>query len=353
MDYKKYILPHIWNLKPYSSARDEFKGTEGIFLDANENPIGSGLEEDFNRYPDPLQWQIKSQIAKIKNCSTDEIFLGNGSDEAIDLLIRMTCTPDASSIIVCPPTYGMYEVSASINNVPLIKVNLTSDYQLNINSILKTIDSTTRLLFICSPNNPTGNLMKREDIYKILDSFQTGFVVIDEAYIDFSNEPSFIQELDKFPQLIVLQTLSKAYGLASLRLGMAFANPTIINLFNKIKPPYNIGGATQRLVQKALGNSQFVTESIQQLKINKEILINDLKHIKGVSNTFHSDANFILVKFIRAQELFDYLISQKIIARNRSNVELCNDSIRITIGLESENKELIQKIKIFYTENNV
>ena len=353
MDYKKYILPHIWNLKPYSSARDEFKGTEGIFLDANENPIGSGLEEDFNRYPDPLQWQIKSQIAKIKNCSTDEIFLGNGSDEAIDLLIRMTCTPDASSIIVCPPTYGMYEVSASINNVPLIKVNLTSDYQLNINSILKTIDSTTRLLFICSPNNPTGNLMKREDIYKILDSFQTGFVVIDEAYIDFSNEPSFIQELDKFPQLIILQTLSKAYGLASLRLGMAFANPTIINLFNKIKPPYNIGGATQRLVQKALSNSQFVTESIQQLKINKEKLINDLKHIKGVSTIFHSDANFILVKFIRAQELFDYLISQKIIARNRSNVEFCNDSIRITIGLESENKELIQKIKIFYTENNV
>ena len=353
MDYKKYILPHIWNLKPYSSARDEFKGTEGIFLDANENPIGSGLEEDFNRYPDPLQWQIKSQIAKIKNCSTDEIFLGNGSDEAIDLLIRMTCTPDASSIIVCPPTYGMYEVSASINNVPLIKVNLTSEYQLNIDSILKTIDSTTRLLFICSPNNPTGNLMKREDIYKILDSFQTGFVVIDEAYIDFSNEPSFIQELNRFPQLIVLQTLSKAYGLASLRLGMAFANPTIINLFNKIKPPYNIGGATQRLVQKALSNSQFVTESIKQLKINKEKLINDLKHIKGGSTIFHSDANFILVKFIRAQELFDYLISQKIIARNRSNVALCNDSIRITIGLESENKELIQKIKIFYTENNV
>jgi histidinol-phosphate aminotransferase len=300
-----------------------------------------------------LQWQIKSQIAKIKNCSTDEIFLGNGSDEAIDLLIRMTCTPDSSSIIVCSPTYGMYEVSASINNVPLIKVNLTSEYQLNIDSILKTIDSTTRLLFICSPNNPTGNLMKREDIYKILDSFQTGFVVVDEAYIDFSNEPSFIQELDKFPQLIVLQTLSKAYGLASLRLGMAFANPTIIDLFNKIKPPYNIGGATQRLVQNALSNSQFVTESIQQLKINKEKLINDLKHIKGVSNIFHSDANFILVKFIRAQELFDYLISQKIIARNRSNVELCNDSIRITIGLESENKELIQKIKIFYTENNV
>jgi len=353
MDYKKYILPHIWNLKPYSSARDEFKGSDGIFLDANENPMGSGLEENYNRYPDPLQWQIKGQLAQIKNCSEDEIFLGNGSDEAIDLLIRMTCTPDASSIIVCPPTYGMYEVSAAINNVPLTKVNLTSEYQLNTDAILKAIDSTTRLIFICSPNNPTGNLMNREDIYKILDSFQTGFVVIDEAYIDFSNEPSFIQELDKFSQLIVLQTLSKAYGLASLRLGMAFANPTIIKLFNKIKPPYNIGGATQRLVQKALNNSHFVTESIQQLKINKEILINGLKHINGVSTIFHSDANFILVKFIRAQELFDYLISEKIIARNRSNVELCNDSIRITIGLKSENKELIQKIKIFYTENNV
>jgi histidinol-phosphate aminotransferase len=353
MDYKKYILPHIWNLKPYSSARDEFKGTEGIFLDANENPIGSGLEENYNRYPDPLQWQIKGQLSQIKKCSEDEIFLGNGSDEAIDLLIRMTCTSDDSSIIVCPPTYGMYEVSASINNVPLIKVNLTSEYQLNTDSILKAIDSTTRLIFICSPNNPTGNLMNREDIYKILDSFKTGFVVIDEAYIDFSEEPSFIQELNKFPQLIVLQTLSKAYGLASLRLGMAFANPNIIKLLNKIKPPYNIGGATQRLVQKALRDSHFVTGSIQQLKINKQQLIADLKHINGVSTIFHSDANFILVKFIRAQELFDYLISQKIIARNRSNVELCNDSIRITIGLESENKELIQKIKIFYTENNV
>ena len=353
MEYKNYILPHIWNLKPYSSARDEFKGRDGIFLDANENPIGSGLEENYNRYPDPLQWQIKSQIATIKKCTLDEIFLGNGSDEAIDLLIRMTCTPDASSIIICPPTYGMYEVCAAVNNVPLTKVHLTSEYQLNTDSILKAINSTTRLIFICSPNNPTGNLMNREDIYKILNSFKTGFVVIDEAYIDFSEEPSFIQELHEFPQLIVLQTLSKAYGLASLRLGMAFANPTIINLFNKIKPPYNIGGATQRLVQKALSNSQFVTESIQQLKINKEKLINDLRHIKGISTIFHSDANFILVKFIRAQELFDYLILQKIVARNRSNVELCNDSIRITIGLESENKELIQKIKNFYTANNV
>jgi histidinol-phosphate aminotransferase len=353
MDYKKYILPHIWNLKPYSSARDEFKGSDGIFLDANENPIGSGLEENYNRYPDPLQWQIKGQLAQIKKCSVDEIFIGNGSDEAIDLLIRMTCTPDSSSIIICPPTYGMYEVSASINNVSLTKVNLTSEYQLNMDLIVEAIDSSTRLIFICSPNNPTGNLMNRQDIYKILDTFKTGFIVIDEAYIDFSEEPSFIQELPKFPQLIVLQTLSKAYGLASLRLGMAFANPTIIKLLNKIKPPYNIGGATQRLVQKALSDSRFVTISVKQLKVNKQQLIADLKHINGVTTIFHSDANFILVKFIRAQELFDYLISQKIIARNRSNVDLCNDSIRITIGLENENKELIQQIKIFYTINDV
>jgi histidinol-phosphate aminotransferase len=353
MDYKKYILPHIWDLKPYSSARDDFKGSDGIFLDANENPIGSGLEEDYNRYPDPLQVHIKDQIAQIKKCSADKIFLGNGSDEAIDLLIRMTCTSESSSIIVCPPTYGMYEVSAAVNNVPVTIINLTAEYQLNTDLIIKAIDSTTRLIFICSPNNPTGNLMNREDIYIILNSFKTGFIVIDEAYIDFSDEPSFTQELGEFPQLIVMQTLSKAYGLASLRLGMAFANPTIIKLFNKIKAPYNIGGATQQLVQKALENSQFVTESIQHIKINKNQLIADLKQINGVLTIFHSDANFILVKFIRAQELFDYLILHKIIARNRSNVALCNDSIRITIGLESENKELIHKIKIFYTKNDV
>jgi histidinol-phosphate aminotransferase len=353
MDYKKYILPHIWDLKPYSSARDEFKGSDGVFLDANENPMGSGLDVNYNRYPDPLQWQIKGQIVAIKNCSVDEIFLGNGSDEAIDLLIRMTCTSNSSSIIICPPTYGMYEVSASINNIPLTKINLTTDYQLNTNAVLKAIDSSTRLIFICSPNNPTGNLMNRADIYRILDTFKTGFIVIDEAYIDFSNEPSFIQELSKYPQLIVLQTLSKAYGLASLRLGMAFANPTIIQLFNKIKPPYNIGGATQHLVQNALKNRPFVKDSIQNIKFNKSQLIADLKHINGVITIFHSDANFILVKFIRAQELFDYLISQKIIARNRSNVELCEDSIRITIGVESENKELIQKIRVFYTKDDV
>jgi histidinol-phosphate aminotransferase len=353
MDYKKYILPHIWNLKPYSSARDEFKGDDGIFLDANENPIGSGLDENFNRYPDPLQLKIKEQLSKINNCSSDQIFLGNGSDEAIDLLIRMTCRSDEHSIIICPPTYGMYEVSATINDISIIKINLTSDFQLDIDSIKKKINPLTRLIFICSPNNPTGNLMKRADILEILNTFKTGFIVIDEAYIDFSGEASFVQELHHFPQLIVLQTLSKAYGLASLRLGMAFANPILITLFNKIKPPYNIGGATQNLVRQALDNFNFVAVSISEIKKNKDLLIADMELIKGVIHIFHSDANFILVKFIRSQELFDYLISQKLITRNRSNVELCTDSIRITIGLESENKELTNKIQVFYTKNDV
>ena len=352
-DVQKLVRDNIKNLSPYSSARDEFSGMAKVFLDANENSFGSPLTKWYNRYPDPHQVAIKAALSVIKSVPAEQIFIGNGSDECIDLLFRSFCAPGKDNVIICPPTYGMYEVSASINNIQMTRVNLTETYQLDVKGIKKSIKPNTRLIFLCSPNNPTGNKLNRSDIYEVINSFQDGFVVIDEAYIDFSDEPSFIGELQKFPQLIVLQTLSKAYGLASLRLGMAFANPTIINLLNKIKPPYNIGGATQRLVQKALGNSQFVTESIQQLKINKEILINGLKNIKGVSTIFHSDANFILVKFIRAQELFDYLISQKIIARNRSNVELCNDSIRITIGLESENKELIQKIKIFYTENNV
>ena len=216
MIFQNFILEHIWNLKPYSSARDEFKGKEGVFLDANENPIGSGVPEKWNRYPDPLQIEIKEQLASIKSCSTEQIFLGNGSDEAIDLIMRMTCQSGIHNIILCPPTYGMYEVSASINHIEQRKVSLLMNYQLDVAGILEAIDSNTRLLFICSPNNPTGNKLNRTDIYTLIESFKTGFVIIDEAYIDFSDEPSFIQELAKYPQVIVMQTLSKAYGLASL-----------------------------------------------------------------------------------------------------------------------------------------
>jgi histidinol-phosphate aminotransferase len=348
MDYQKYILPHIWDLKPYSSARDEFKGSEGVFLDANENPMGSATKESWNRYPDPLQHAIKLELAKLKSCSSDQIFLGNGSDEAIDLLIRMTCKSAEHEIILCPPTYGMYEVSASINDIKIQRVNLTSKYQLDLSGIKKAIQEKTRLIFLCSPNNPTGNKLNRSDIYDLLNTYSQGFIIVDEAYIDFSDEPSFIHELNQFPQLIVLQTLSKAYGLASLRLGMAFAHPSIIQLFNKIKPPYNISGATQKIVLEALSNQKFVGESVQLILQEKIKLQNGLNEIKEVVEIFPSQANFILVKFNKAQELFDYLISEKVITRNRSNVSLCEDSIRITIGLAEENTYLVKKITDFY-----
>ncbi len=349
MNYQNYILPHIWNLKPYSSARDEFKGSEGVFLDANENPVGSGnLGSSWNRYPDPLQHAIKSKLAQIKNCSEDQLFLGNGSDEAIDLVMRMSCEAQKHNIIICPPTYGMYEVSASINNIEIQRVKLTPDYQLDVNGILESINKNTRIIFICSPNNPTGNKLNRSDIYTILTKFTSGFVIIDEAYIDFSDEASFIEELNKFPQLIVLQTLSKAYGLASLRLGMAFANPELIKLLNKIKPPYNIGGATQEIVIEALGNTEFVQQSIDLIHAEKIKLVDEFSKIPQVIRVHPSQANFLLVNFEKAQALFDYLIDEKVITRNRSNVSLCENSIRITVGLPNENALLIEKIKSFY-----
>ena len=348
MIFQNFILEHIWNLKPYSSARDEFKGKEGVFLDANENPMGSGVPEKWNRYPDPLQLTIKEQLAAIKQCNIDQIFLGNGSDEAIDLIMRMTCQSGIHNIILCPPTYGMYEVSASINHIEQRKVSLLTNYQLDVAGILEAIDSNTRLLFICSPNNPTGNKLNRTDIYTLIESFKTGFVIIDEAYIDFSDEPSFIQELAKYPQVIVMQTLSKAYGLASLRLGMAFAHPTIIGLLNKIKPPYNIGGATQEIVIKALANTSFKEDTVSLLLAERKRLMESLGQIPEVIHIYPSDANFILVRFKKSNELFNYLISEKLITRNRSTVTLCEDSIRITIGLSEENDKLVNLISKFY-----
>ena len=349
MDYRNYILPHIWDLKPYSSARDEFKGNEGVFLDANENPIGSGSSiAAWNRYPDPMQVAIKKELSLIKNCPENQIFISNGSDEAIDLLMRMTCASDKNNIIICPPTYGMYEVSASINNIKIQRVNLTKEYQLDVSGILTAINRETRLIFICSPNNPTGNKINRTDIYTILANFHNGFVIIDEAYIDFSDEPSFIQELSQFPQLIVLQTLSKAYGLASLRLGMSYADPKIISLLNKIKPPYNIGGATQEIVLKALQDKAFVKDANQLIQDEKARLRKEFRKIPQVISVLPSHANFILVKLQDAQALFDYLISEKVITRNRSNVPLCEDTIRITIGLPHENSVLLEKIKSYY-----
>lgn len=336
------VRQHILSLAPYSSARDEYTGKEGVFLDANENPLGSATPENWNRYPDPYQWEIKEKIAPMKGCRPTQIFLGNGSDEPIDLIIRLTCEPQKDNIIILPPTYGMYEVSASVNNVESQKINLTTDYQLDTDRILASINPKTKLIFICSPNNPTGNVINRTSILKIIENFQQGIVIIDEAYNDFSDEPSFIPELDNFPNVMVLQTFSKAWGLASLRLGMAFASEDLIKLLSKIKYPYNINGLTQKALIENIGNIDFVKKSVEILTQNREVLSSNLKKLAIVTKIFPSDANYLLVKFTEAKKVFDYLIDHKTIVRDRSKVVLCEDSLRISVGTASENEQLIE-----------
>jgi histidinol-phosphate aminotransferase len=343
------VRQHILSLAPYSSARDEYTGKEGIFLDANENPIGSATPENWNRYPDPYQWAIKEKLAPLKGCQPTQIFLGNGSDEPIDLIIRLTCEPKEDNIIILPPTYGMYEVSASVNNVEIQKINLTADYQLDTDKILGAINSKTKLIFICSPNNPTGNIIHRASILKIIENFQQGIVIIDEAYNDFSDESSFISELDKFQNVMVLQTFSKAWGLAALRLGMAFAGEDLIKLLNKIKYPYNINGLTQKQLIENIGNTDFVKKSVEILNSNRQKLIEDLQQLEITQKIFPSDANFLLVKFKDAKNIFDYLIENKTIVRDRSKVILCEESLRISVGTESENEALIQLLQLYKT----
>ncbi|HUQ96702.1 MAG TPA: aminotransferase class I/II-fold pyridoxal phosphate-dependent enzyme, partial [Chitinophagaceae bacterium] len=255
------IRPNIKKLTPYSSARDEFKGTAKIFLDANENSLGSPLTKWYNRYPDPLQWELKEKIAAIKNIPAENILLGNGSDECIDLLQRAFCEPALDNIVICPPTYGMYEVSAQVNNVAVKTAPLTPAFQLDLNALQEVVDAHTKIIFLCSPNNPTGNSLVREDVELILNAFD-GIVVLDEAYINFSRQRSFIAELADYPNLVILQTFSKAWGLAALRLGMAFASTEIISVLNKIKPPYNINGATQELALQAVGRLDEVNAMI-------------------------------------------------------------------------------------------
>lgn len=344
---QQIVRKHILSLAPYSSARDEYTGKEGIFLDANENPIGSATPENWNRYPDPYQFAIKEKLAAIKACRPSQIFLGNGSDEPIDLIIRLTCEPKEDNIIILPPTYGMYEVSASVNNVQIQKIDLTDDYQLDTDAIIEAINQKTKLIFICSPNNPTGNIINREAILTIIDNFEHGIVVIDEAYNDFSDEPSFIQELDNFPNVMVLQTFSKAWGLASLRLGMAFANEELIKLLNKIKYPYNINGLTQKLLIENIDNTDFVKNSVNTLNHNRQLLAEDLSGLSIVEKIFPSDANFLLVKFQDAKAVFDYLIEQKTIVRDRSKVKLCDNSLRISIGTSEENQHLMTLLKAY------
>ncbi len=349
-DITKLLRPHLQQINSYSSARDEYTGKVGIFLDANENTITTN---SFNRYPDPHQHVVKTLIAGIKEVTIDNVFLGNGSDEAIDLLIRAFCEPknnhsdnQSDYILLMPPTYGMYEVSANINNIAIISVNLTSDFQLDLDNIFKNINANTKMIFICSPNNPSGNLLKREDINLILEKF-SGIVVIDEAYADFSSETSFINELEKYPNLVILQTLSKAWGLANLRLGMAFASKEIIRILNKIKPPYNINGITQQLVAESLTQEKQKNEMVKQIIFQRNILEEKLKNINFITNIYPSDANFLLVKMDNAQEIFDKLLLEKIIVRNRTKVILCDNCLRITIGTQEENEKLLLALQSF------
>jgi histidinol-phosphate aminotransferase len=345
-DLQKTLRPHILTLTPYASAREEYEGTEGIFLDANENPIGSITSQPYNRYPDPYQWSLKKKIAAIRNVDIKQIFLGNGSDEAIDLLIRATCSPESDEIILLPPTYGMYEVSANINDVQMVKVPLTEDFQINLPKVLAAVSSKSKLIFLCSPNNPTANLLKSEDIISILQHFP-GIVVVDEAYIDFAPEHTFVNKLHEFPNLVVLQTFSKAWGLAGLRLGMAFASEAIIAILNKLKSPYNINTLTQELVEKSLDNIGMKEQMTAQILQEKQTLINSLSSLPVVQQIFPSDANFLLVKVSDARAMYQHLIAGKIIVRDRSKVILCEGCLRITVGTAEENRQLVESMSHF------
>jgi histidinol-phosphate aminotransferase len=340
------IQPHLRGFKPYSTARDDYKGKDGVFFDANENSLGSVTTSILNRYPDPYQLNVKRKIAEFKEIEVEQLFLGNGSDEAIDLLIRLFGEPSKDNIIICPPTYGMYGVSAVLNNIAIKKINLDSNFQLNLEGIQKNIDSRTKIIFICSPNNPTGNLIHSEDIRILLKSFE-GIVVIDEAYIDFADEPSWVTQLNKYPNLIVLQTFSKAWGLAGLRLGMAIASKEIIALMNAIKPPYNINLLTQQQALLALENTSILEQYISKIKENKNLLIKEILKLSIVQHIYPSDSNFILVKFERSDSVFEHLIANKLITRLRNKEPLCGDAIRITIGTESENAKLLECLNSF------
>jgi histidinol-phosphate aminotransferase len=345
-DLQKLVRKNIKTLTPYSSARHEFNGEAAVFLDANENSYGSPLPVNFNRYPDPFQWELKSAVSKIKGVPVENIFIGNGSDEVIDLAYRIFCEPRKDSVIICPPTYGMYQVSGDINDVAIKKVPLMVDFQPDVNGILNTISHSTKLLFLCSPNNPTGNNMNRHSIKTLVNNFP-GIIILDEAYINFSRQKSFIQELTKYPNLIVMQTLSKAWGLASLRLGLAFASIDIIALFNKVKQPYNVNKASQELALQALQNKRQVNSWVEELLVQRDYLSQQLSAFNFVVKIFGSDANFILVKVNDADSLYKYLVENKIIVRNRSREVLCAGCLRITIGTPEENQRLLKILKIY------
>ena len=345
-DLSTLVRPNVQALTPYSSARDEFKGEASVFLDANENSLGSPLVKWYHRYPDPLQWKVKEKLAVIKSIKPEQIFLGNGSDECIDLLYRAFCNPGKDNIIICPPTYGMYEVSANISDVEIRKVPLLDDFQLNLAHIEQLVDEHTKIIWLCSPNNPSGNSLNLHDMEMVLNNFD-GLVVIDEAYINFARQASALQWLSDYPNLVVMQTLSKAWGLAGLRLGMMFASEEIIHVINKIKPPYNIGQLTQDLVEKALDEVGQVNDMIRNLVDMREALAEVLEQMAIVKKVYPSDANFLLVQMEKAREVYDYLLTKGIVVRDRSKVILCDDCLRITVGTEAENTKLVDALAVY------
>jgi histidinol-phosphate aminotransferase len=337
---EQLIRKNIKQLIPYSSARDEFQGEATVLLDANENPYSSA----FNRYPDSKQKGLKEKIASLKNVRASEIFLGNGSDEAIDLLIRAFCEPSENSILITEPTYGMYSVCADINGVAIQRTQLKADFLLDLDQIIRSITPSTKIIFLCSPNNPSGNLLERKKVEQIIQTFK-GLVVVDEAYIDFANDPGFVPSLQQYPNLVILQTLSKAWGLAGLRLGICLASAEIIQVLNKIKYPYNLNTMTQQLVYKALFDTTKKEVHVKTILREREKLKEELTKSQLVDHVFPSDANFLLVKMKDAKAIYQSLLQQSIVVRDRSSVTGCDNCLRITIGTPEENQLFLNALK--------
>lgn len=342
-DINTITRENVKKLKPYSSARDEFEGfdtADMIFLDANENPYQNGV----NRYPDPQQSSVKVVLGKMKNVNPKQILLGNGSDEVLDLLFRAFCEPKIDNIISLPPTYGMYSVLANINAVENREVLLSTDFQPQVEKILETVDSNSKIIFLCSPNNPTGNSFSEESVKTLLDKFN-GFVVIDEAYIDFSDKEGWLQKLDKYPNLIITQTLSKAYGLAGIRLGVCYASAEVISVLNKIKPPYNVNELTQLRALERLSDEAKIANEITSIIAQRTELLSVLDKVSFVEKIYPTEANFILIKVDNANKRYDDLIAKGIVIRNRTTQPLCDNCLRLTIGTEEENKKLTEALR--------
>jgi len=344
----KLVRDNIKRLVPYSSARHEFEGRARVFLDANESTLVSRFGTGLNRYPDPQQKEIKRRLGRILEIDGSQIFVGNGSDEAIDLLFRVFCRPGRDNVVICPPTYGVYEVAADVNDIAVRRVNLTDSFDLDLKAIRSAINDTTKLIFLCSPNNPTGNLVNRDAIIDILDFF-AGIVVVDEAYIHFANERSLASEIDSFPNLVVLQTFSKAWGLAGLRVGFAIANRSITDLLCKTKPPYNVSNLAQEIVLDALRHPALMEHCVERTIAERNFLAQELTNFPFVTKVFPSDANFLLVRMTDAAKVHAFLLGDGIVVRNRSDAVGCESCLRITVGTSEENRALLYALSRYET----